>query len=142
MHTSSPDSAALTPSEKRLEATVEVATLSAFYGALLTAKQREALRLHCEEDLSLGEIAEQMNVSRQNVHELIARSSEKLRAYEAALGAASRMRDILGGLDKARELLKAAQAQALPPKAAAAVSQADSLIETIIQKQEEDDHGV
>ena len=41
----------------------------------------------CHAHLMPGEIARQMNVSRQNVHDLIARSSEKLRACEAALAA-------------------------------------------------------
>ena len=79
------------PQEARLEASVEMGTLCAFYGGLLTDKQLQAMQLHFDEDLSLGEIARQMNVSRQNVHDLIARSSEKLRACEAALGAAGRM---------------------------------------------------
>ena len=64
------------PQEARLEASVEMGTLCAFYGGLLTDKQLQAMQLHFDEDLSLGEIARQMNVSRQNVHDLIARSSE------------------------------------------------------------------
>ena len=83
------------PQEARLEASVEMGTLCAFYGGLLTDKQLQAMQLHFDEDLSLGEIARQMNVSRQNVHDLIARSSEKLRACEAALGAAGRMERML-----------------------------------------------
>ena len=69
------------PQEARLETSVEMGTLCAFYGGLLTDKQLQAMQLHFDEDLSLGEIARQMNVSRQNVHDLIARSSEKLRAW-------------------------------------------------------------
>ena len=37
---------------------VELAWLAAFYGPVLTDKQREVLALHCEEDMSLGEIAQ------------------------------------------------------------------------------------
>jgi len=33
---------------------------SAFYGGLLTDKQRQVLTLHCEEDLSLTEIAQEV----------------------------------------------------------------------------------
>ena len=75
---------------ERLEKSVEIGTLYAFYGGLLTQKQQDALRLHYEEDLSLGEIAEEMEVSRQNVHELITRSAQKLRRYEDMLGGVRR----------------------------------------------------
>ena len=99
------------PQEARLEASVEMGTLCAFYGGLLTDKQLQAMQLHFDEDLSLGEIARQMNVSRQNVHDLIARSSEKLRACEAALGAAGRMERMLERLARVQELLGAIAGQ-------------------------------
>ena len=47
---------------------VDLAFLSAFYGGMLTEKQRRILTLHCEEDLSLGEIAEEVGISRQAAH--------------------------------------------------------------------------
>ena len=36
----------------------EISTLRAYYGALITEKQNEFLRLHYDEDISLGELAE------------------------------------------------------------------------------------
>ena len=39
---------------------VDLAFLSAFYGGLLTEKQRRILSLHCDEDLSLAEIADEL----------------------------------------------------------------------------------
>ena len=45
----------------------EISTLRAYYGALITEKQNEWLRLHYDEDISLGEIAELYSVSRQAV---------------------------------------------------------------------------
>ena len=42
---------------ERLEKSVEIGTLCAFYGGLLTQRQQEMLRLYYEEDFSLGEIA-------------------------------------------------------------------------------------
>ena len=79
-------------------ARVELGTLYACYGGLLTDKQQQAVRLYSGEDQSLSEIAGQMGVSRQNVHELIVRSEQKLRRYEAALhlaGQAGRTRTAL-----------------------------------------------
>ena len=129
------------PQEARLETSVEMGTLCAFYGGLLTDKQLQAMQLHFDEDLSLGEIARQMNVSRQNVHDLIARSSEKLRACEAALGAAGRMERMLERLEKVRELLKALDEQGLSPEARALIAEAARQIQ-LIQQEEEDAHGL
>lgn len=88
-------------SEHRLRQSVELGTLNACYGGLLTEKQRTALRLHCDEDLSLAEIAEQMGATRQNVHELITRSEQKLRRYEAALHLAGQAETTRQALAKA-----------------------------------------
>lgn len=90
---------------ERLEKCVEIGTLFAFYGGLLTQKQQDALRLYYEEDLSLGEIAEELNVSRQNVHELITRSVQKLRHYEATLGGAQHAEETAKTLRQALQML-------------------------------------
>lgn len=125
--------------EDRLLSSVEIGTLCAFYGGLLTERQRQALELHYMEDLSLGEIAQQLNVSRQNVHELITRSAEKLRSYEAALGAAGRMKRMLRELNEVSSLLSDAQTR--PDQAPSLARQAQEMIQTIIT-QEEDAHGI
>ena len=64
---------------------VELNWLSAFYGGLLTDKQRQVLTLHCEEDLSLTEIAQEVGISRQGVHDLIKRCNKILQEYESKL---------------------------------------------------------
>lgn len=127
--------------EIRLDTSVEMGTLSAFYGGLLTERQRQALRLYYEEDYSLGEIAEQLGCTRQSVHELIARSGEKLRAYEAAVGAAARMRAVEKRLEAAQALLQSLTQRDLPAEAQAEAAQALRLIEQTIE-QEERDHGI
>ena len=53
-----------------------------FYGELLTEKQRQCLELHCNEDLSLSEIAEQCGISRQGVWDNIRRADAALREME------------------------------------------------------------
>jgi len=93
--------------ERRLKHSVELGTLCACYGGLLTEKQRQALLLHCDEDLTLAEIADEMNVSRQNVHELIVRSEQKLRRYEAALRLAEQAETTRGQLQSAVSALDA-----------------------------------
>ena len=80
---------------------MDLAFLAAFYGGLLTGNQRRVLSLHCEEDLSLGEIADEMGVSRQSVHDSLSRASAKLTELESSLGVAGRFRRMEEGLDAA-----------------------------------------
>lgn len=103
--TSSPEP----PDGGRLEKNVEIGTLCAYYGGLLTPHQREALMLYYHEDLSLGEIAEQYGVTRQNIHHLLARSIEKLERYEAALGSMQRARSLSAGLRAVQDELQKAR---------------------------------
>lgn len=85
---------------------VELAWLLAFYGGMLTEKQRQALTLHCEEDLSLGEIARETGVSRQGVHDMLSRAAQRLFDLEAHLGMAARFRRMEEGLETCSALLK------------------------------------
>ena len=124
--------------EERLLSSVEIGTLCAIYGGMLTDRQLEALELHYMEDLSLGEIAQQLGVSRQNVHELITRSAEKLRGYEAAIGAAGRMNRILRELQDVSRVLEDAKSA---PDGKALAAKAQEMIQQIIT-QEEDAHGI
>ena len=50
-----------------LEKTTQMNLLVEFYGSLLTDKQLEYMELYYGDDYSLGEIAEEFDVSRQSV---------------------------------------------------------------------------
>ena len=63
----------------------EIATLRAYYGGLLTDKQDEMIRLHYDEDMSYGEIAEMFEVSRNAVLDSINKGVKHLENYESAL---------------------------------------------------------
>lgn len=52
------------------------------YGPLLTAKQQSCMELYFCDDLSLAEIAAELDVSRQAVHDLIHRVEQILERYE------------------------------------------------------------
>lgn len=56
------------------------------YGELLTEKQRDVLELYYNDDLSLAEIAQQYEISRQGVHDSIKRGEEALLSFEKVLG--------------------------------------------------------
>jgi predicted DNA-binding protein YlxM (UPF0122 family) len=117
--------------QEDLRKKVDLAFLSAFYGALLTEKQRRVLSLHCEEDLSLGEIAADVGISRQAVHETIARAAARLNEMEASLGVAARFRRMEEGLQEALDALKH---QDYP--------RAEQLLETLLALDEEESNGL
>jgi len=123
-----------TDGPEKLEKSVEIGTLCAFYGGLLTQKQQDALRLYYEEDLSLGEIAEELEVSRQNVHELITRSAQKLRKYEAALGSMKRAEESARQLRHAMALLETIRPANENDQSR--LEEAGTLIRRIIRQQE------
>ena len=89
-----------------LKKKVDLAFLSAFYGGMLTDNQRRILSLHCEEDLSLAEIAEEVGISRQAAHDTLTRASSKLTEMESALGVAERFRRMESGLEDALSFLQ------------------------------------
>ena len=68
-----------------MEERVLISLLLDFYGPLLTDKQRMSLQLHHEDDMSLGEIAEELGVSRQDVHDNLQRARHILNDYESKL---------------------------------------------------------
>ena len=61
------------------------AELFSIYKSLLTDKQSDIFSLHIECDLSLGEISELKNISRQAVSDTITKTKEILSSYEEKL---------------------------------------------------------
>ena len=69
-----------------MEQLLYLSALFDLYGALLTEKQQECLRMHLFEDFSLSEIGEELGISRQAVYDNIHRSEKAMEAYEEKLG--------------------------------------------------------
>nr|WP_066639518.1 putative DNA-binding protein [Desulfolucanica intricata] len=69
-----------------MEKVAWITLLYDFYGQMLTEKQQHFFELYYEDDLSLGEIAEKFDVSRQAVHDSLKRAEQMLVKYEEKLG--------------------------------------------------------
>lgn len=89
-----------------VERRIELNFLLDFYGPLLTDSRAQLMRLYCEEDLSLQEIADSMGITRQAVHDAIGRATDQLEQYERKLGMAQRYKDIHAATREAMEQLR------------------------------------
>ena len=69
---------------------LEMALLLDYYGGMLTDKQRDCFDMRYNQDLSLGEIAETMGVSRQAVNDNLSRTEVLLRRMEENIGCVKR----------------------------------------------------
>lgn len=69
---------------------LEMTLLFDYYGDLLTERQRMCFDLRHNQDLSLTEIAEELNVSRQGVHDNLSRAEALLRNMEEKTGCVRR----------------------------------------------------
>lgn len=73
-----------------VNARFELNRLLDYYGPLLTEHRREVVRLYCEEDLSLAEIAQQLGITRQGVSDALNKARMQLNEMEEKLGFAKR----------------------------------------------------
>ena len=88
---------------------LEMTLLLDYYGELLTEKQKTCFDLYYNQDLSLGEIAEEAGISRQGVHDSLARAEAILLDYEQKLGCVAReaaLQQTLNTICRAAEALK------------------------------------
>ena len=74
-----------------MERKVEISMLCQIYGRLLTEKQYEFINDYYNNDLSLSEIAENENITRQAVRDIIKKGEKKLFEYEKKLEFMKRM---------------------------------------------------
>ena len=86
------------------EKDLRISFLLDFYGDVLTERKRDALEFYYNDDMSLSEIAEEMNISRQGARDIIKKAEEELFFYEEKLGLAKKFRDAQSHASRALEL--------------------------------------
>ena len=111
---------------------LEMALLLDYYGGMLTDKQRDCFDMRYNQDLSLGEIAETMGVSRQAVNDNLSRTEALLRRMEENIGCVKRYklaREALSEIRKAATVLDASSDPAIQTIAKRILMAADTLEE-------------
>jgi len=70
--------------------TTELILLYDYYGELLTERQRECFELRYYQDFSLGEIGQELGISRQGVYDNLSRTEALLKKMEDKTGCVRR----------------------------------------------------
>ena len=94
------------------EKNLNIGYLLDFYGDVLTERRRDALDFYYNNDMSLAEVAEELEISRQGARDLIKKAEEELFFYEEKLGLAKKFADAQAHAAKALELCDATHADA------------------------------
>lgn len=86
-----------------MEEKIEISILLSLYGNLLTKTQKKYMDLYYNQDLSLSEIGDNENITRQAVRTILVKSKAKLKEYEKELKFMKRetqIKDLLEKLDE------------------------------------------
>ena len=94
---------------------LQMSLLFDYYGELLSQKQRVCFDLYYNQDLSLSEIASELGITRQGVHDSLSRAETALGEFERVTGCIARDRRLESALDT---ITQNAQALASVPGAA------------------------
>lgn len=116
-----------------MEKFVVITYLFDFYQDLLTDKQKNLLKEYYFEDLSLGELSEQYQISRQSIFDTIKKAEQKLLDYESKLGLFAKLKQeqevLLTIKDKCEEVRKS-----LEGKEANSIQEVITLVDGLINK--------
>ena len=88
----------------------ELILLYDYYGELLTDRQRECFELRYYQDFSLGEIGQELGISRQGVYDNLNRTEALLKRMEEKTGCVRRDRACRKTVQKILELAKQLEA--------------------------------
>lgn len=89
----------------KIDDITQVSLLYDFYGQLLTNRQRDTMELYYGENLSLAEIAEEFNISRQGVSDSLKNGVKALNEYESKLGLVNKLQSTNHAISKIDEII-------------------------------------
>lgn len=90
-----------------VESTIEKNLLFDYYGQLLNDRQSEIFKFYYEENYSLSEIASELDISKQGVHDALKKAEQALVSFEDKLKLIAKHDEYLKALKKINEILKA-----------------------------------
>ena len=105
---------------------IDLILLYDYYGDLLTDRQKECFEMRYYQDLSLGEIGEELGISRQGVHDNIVRAEAHLQKMEAKTGCVRRYLQSRASMQAILASVSAIQDHADPAVRAAAARIAEA----------------
>lgn len=82
---------------------LEMILLFDYYGDLLTERQKLCFDMHYNQDLSLGEIAQELSISRQAVYDNLSRTEALLKNMEEKTGCVRRDRQLRRAMEQIAE---------------------------------------
>lgn len=91
---------------QEIEERLALSLLYDFYGALLKENQQRMFEAYILDDFSISEIADEMGITRQGVHDAVKRASRQLREYEERLGLVARFEEQKAAVKRLHTLLK------------------------------------
>ena len=90
--------------DSKLDELIYLSMLYDFYGELLPDNKKQVFEDYVLNDLSLSEIAEHMNISRQGVHDIVKRCTQELKDYEEKLSLLKKFSKIKDMLESIKDL--------------------------------------
>ena len=89
-----------------MDKNIEIGLLMDFYGELLTDRQKDIMDLYYNDNLSLSEIAEEIEISKQGVQDNIKRAEKSLYEVEDKLGVLKRFQNRSEKINSALKILE------------------------------------
>jgi len=111
----------------------EVSLLLDFYGQMITKRQYDILDLYYNSDYSLGEIAQELSISRQGVHDNIRRGKAALFSLEEKLGLVERFKRLKENASAILKCLDAVNLNVLSEEEKCKIDNAKQLVREILE---------
>ena len=86
-----------------LEKNIRLAQLFDIYGGLLSKKQYDIMNDFLNNDLTLSEVAENRDISRQAVKDVVSKVEKKLEDFESKLGVCEKFNQLENEIKKLKE---------------------------------------